>query len=448
MSFPDHTIKAQAGEPGYTSCSFDGVSLSVCGSRVRCFLVLSAAILLLLCPSVGAQSTASIEGQITDPQSAVVPGVEIIASSSAISITRKTTTDDAGRYQLVALPVGIYSLEVRGRGFQTQVISNLVLEVAGRVTQDFQLKVGDVSQSVTVTTGGTMVESSTTSVGHVMDGRMVQTLPLNGRYFLDLGLLLPGSVTPPQGAFGAAPMRGLGSLNINTGGSREEAVNYVINGVTLNDLTFSSISFQPSISTVQEFKIDNSTFSAEHGQSSGALVNIATRSGANTYHGEVFEFLRNDALDARNFFNFTSSKPPPFRRNQFGGHLGGPIFKDKAFFFFSYEGLRQRQRLDTNSLVLSDAQRAAVTDSTIRKLIELVPRPNFFDASGQPRFVSSANAPVNADQWTVDISYNLGDNDRLHGYYSLYPTSSSEPTRTGNTIPGFGNSAHVRRQIF
>src|SRR5262249_2146095 len=310
------------------------------------------------------------------------------------------------------------------------------------------LKVGDVSQSVTVTTGGTMVESSTTSVGHVMDGRMVQTLPLNGRYFLDLGLLLPGSVTPPQGAFGAAPMRGLGSLNINTGGSREEAVNYVINGVTLNDLTFSSISFQPSISTVQEFKIDNSTFSAEHGQSSGAIVNIATRSGANAFHGEVFEFLRNDALDARNFFTFTSSQPPPFKRNQFGGQLGGPIVKDKAFFLFSYEGLRQRQGINLNSLVLSDAQRAAVTDPVIHKLLPLVPVANFADSSGASRFVGSDSAPVNADQWTGDISYNLAKNDRLHGYYALYRNNSIEPIRSGNTVPGFGNATPVQRQIF
>src|SRR6185312_14535922 len=122
----------------------------------------------------------------------------------------------------------------------------------------------------------------------------------------------------------------------------------------------SSISFQPSINTVQEFKIDNSTLSAQYGQSSGAVVNIATRSGANRFHGELFEFFRNDALDARNFFDFTS-QPPPFKRNQFGGNLGGPLIKNKLFFFFSYEGLRQRQGLSLNSLVLSDAQRSSVT---------------------------------------------------------------------------------------
>jgi hypothetical protein len=160
--------------------------------------------------------------------------------------------------------------------------------------------------------------------------------PAQRRYFLDLGLLVPGSVTPPQGAFSAAPTRGLGALAINTAGNREETVNYIVNGITLNNLTFSSISFQPSINTVRELKVDNSTFSSEYGQSSGAIVNIATRSGGNQFHGEVFEFLRNDALDSRNFFEFTSSNPAPFKRNQFGGNLGGPIVKNRTFFFFSW----------------------------------------------------------------------------------------------------------------
>src|ERR1044072_944823 len=184
---------------------------------------------------------------------------------------------------------------------------------------------------------------STTSVGHVIDRNMVQDTPLNGRYFLDLGLRVPGSVTPPQGAFSASPMRGLGSLAFNTAGNREETVNYLVNGITLNNLTFSSISFQLPVGTIREFKVDNSTFSAQYGESSGAVVNVATRSGANAFHGELFEFLRNDALDARNFFEFNSARPAPFKRNQFGGNLGGPVVKGKGYFFFSYEGVRPRQ---------------------------------------------------------------------------------------------------------
>ena len=395
-----------------------------------------------------AQSTATLQGRVIDPDGAVVPSVKIVVRNQETGEERAAQTDGEGNYQVAALPVGIYRLEITDPGFQTQVVESLIVEVARTVVQDFQLRVGDISQEITVTSGAHLIERATVSVGHVIDQRMVQEIPLNGRYFLDLGLLVPGSVTPPQNGFSAIPGRGSGAFAINTAGNREETVNYVINGITLNTLWFSSINFQPSISSVQEFKVDNSTFSAEYGQNSGAVVNIATRSGANEFHGEMFEFLRNDALDARNFFNFTSSEPPPFKRNQFGGNLGGPIVKNRTFFLFSYEGMRHRQGLDLNSLVLSDAQRASTSDPVIAKLIELVPRANFVDSSGTPRFIGSATAPVNTDHWTIDISHNLGQKDRLHGYYAVQRRDFLEPSRDGNTIPGFGNTHHSFRQFF
>jgi Carboxypeptidase regulatory-like domain len=416
-------------------------------SPARRVLVLSV-VVIFLCTPVHAQSTASIEGQVSDQNGAILRAVEITVLNQKIGIMRVAVTDVDGRYQIAALPVGSYRIEVRASGFQTQIIESSTLEVGRRVTQNFQLKVGEVSQVVTVTTANDLVEQSNVSIDHVVDQRMVQETPLNGRHFLDLALRVPGSVTPPQGAFSASPMRGLGSLAINTGGNREETVNYLVNGITLTNLTFSSISFQPSINTIQEFKVDNSTFSAEYGQSAGAIVNLATRSGTSEVHGEVFEFFRNDALDARNFFEFTSHHPAPFKRNQFGGNLGGPILKEKVFFFFSYEGLRQRQGLDLNSVVLSDSQRASVTDPVIAKLLPLIPRANFVDSSGNPRFISSASAPVNVDQWTADINLNLGERDRLHGYYAIQHAETSEPNRTGNTIPGFGHTSRALRQIF
>src|SRR5262249_3340828 len=315
---------------------------------------------LLVTISLGCvQSTAILLGRVVDSAGAVVGGVGITVRNPATSLERFAQTDSEGNYQIADLPVGPYRVEVHALGFQTEVVDNLVVEVGRSVVQNFQLRVGDFAQEVRVTPESQGVERTTTSVGHVVDQRMVQQLPLNGRYFLDLGLLVTGSVTPSQTAFSAVPMRGLGPLAINTGGNREETVNYLINGITLNNLTFGSISFQPSISTVQEFKVDNSTFSAEYGETAGAIVNIATCSGTNEFHGELFEFLRNDALDARNFFTFTSSHPPPFKRNQFGASLGGPIVKDRLFFFTSYEGLRQRQALDINTLLLNEEQRTS-----------------------------------------------------------------------------------------
>ena len=410
--------------------------------------LLAAVLPLALFTSAQAQSTTTLQGRVVDPKGEAVPGAKVMARSQATGVERIAQTDSDGAYQIAALPAGAYRVEVRSTGFQTQLVKRLNVEFGRMAVQDFRLSVGDISQEVSVSSGANQIERASTSVGQVIDQRTVQEIPLNGRYFLDLGLLIPGSVTPQQGAFSAAPMRGLGSLAINTAGAREETINYMINGITLTNLTNSSISFQPSINTIQEFKVDNSTFSAKYGQSSGAIVNIATRSGGNEFHGELFEFFRNDALDARNFFEHTSSNPAPFKRNQFGGSFGGPIIKNKTFFFLSYEGLRQRQGLNLNSLVLSDAQRASVTDPVIAKLIELIPRANFTDQSGAPRFIGPASAPVDINQWTLDISHNLSKKDRLHSYYAIQQGETKEPTRSGNTIPGFGYVAPLMRQIF
>jgi hypothetical protein len=402
----------------------------------------------LLSATTNAQSTAAIQGEVTDQNGALIAGASIAVHGKAMGVDRTVITDSGGRYLVAALPVGPYRMEARARGFKTQVIESSMLEVGRTVTQNFKLQVGDVSQIFTVPATPDLLEQSTMTIGHSVDQRMVQETPLNGRYFLDLGLRVAGSVTPPQGAFSASPSRGLGSLAINTGGNREETVNYMVNGITLNNLTFSSISFQLPVNTIQEFKLDNSTFSAQYGQSSGAIVNIATRSGVNQFHFELFEFFRNDAFDARNFFELTSNQPAPFKRNQFGGNVGGPIIKKKLFFFFAYEGLRQRQGLTLNSVVLSDAQRSSITDPVIAKLIALIPRPNLVDSSGTRRFISSASAPVNVDQWTIDISYNLSDRDVLHAYHTVHKFETLEPNRTGTTIPGFGVTGGALRQIF
>ncbi len=411
-------------------------------------LLRSACLLLVLAVVTHAQSNASIQGEVTDQNGGVIPAAKITVHSEAIGVDRTVTTDSAGRYLIVVLPVGSFRIEARAVGFKTQIVESFTLEVGRTMMQNFQLQVGDMSQTVTVRRNDDLLERSTMAIGHVVDQKIVQEAPLNGRYFLDLGLLVPGTTTPPPGAFSASPARGAGSLAINTGGNREETVNYMVNGITLNNLTFSSISFQLSINTIQEFKLDNSTFSAQYGQSSGAVVNIATRSGANEFHGELFEFFRNDALDARNFFELTSDDPAPFKRNQFGGNLGGPIIKNRLFFFVAYEGLRQRQGLNLNSVVLSDAQRASVTDPVVSKLVEFIPRPNFVDSSGAPRFISAASAPVDVDHWTTDISYILSERDTLHGYHAIQRFKSSEPIRAGNTIPGFGNTSQALRQIF
>jgi hypothetical protein len=395
-----------------------------------------------------AESTGAVTGRVADPSGRAVPKAEIVVRHLVTGVERKAATNGEGLYEFPALPAGTYRMSVVARGFRLHVVERLTTEVASTSVQDVHLEIGDLSQQVTVGSPAAPIDRETISVGQVVDQRTIQEIPLNGRYFLDLALIVPGSVTPPQNGYSTSPSRGVGALAINTAGNREETVNYMVNGITLNNLAFSSISFQPSISTVQEFKVDNSTFSAEYGQSSGAVINIATRSGGAAFHGELFEFVRNEKLDARNFFNFTSSSPPPFKRNQFGASLGGPIVRSRTFFFFSCEGLRQRQGVDVNTVVPSDAQRASVTDPAIGKLMQFIPRANFRDEQGTARFVGAAPAPSNSGQWTMDISHNLATNNWMHGYYAMQRVDIGEPVRAGNTIPGFGHNFAAQRQIF
>jgi Carboxypeptidase regulatory-like domain/TonB dependent receptor len=407
------------------------------------------------------QSNAVLKGRVVDQNSAVVARARISAREIATGWQRIGETDAEGNYQIAALPVGNYRVEAQAQGFRTKIVDSVKVEVARIVVLDFRLEVGNLTQTINVASDTPLVETATVSVGQVISERTVQEIPLNGRYLTDLALLTPGSVTPPQNGFLSPPTRGGGSLGLNTAGNREDTVNFQINGITINDQLVNLLLFNPPLTSIREFKIDNSTFSAEYGRSSGAIINVATRSGTQEFHGELYEFFRNDALDTRNFFNFTSARPPPFKRNQFGGAIGGPIYlprfgeggpvlrsaRDRAFFFFNYDVLRQRQGVDLNSLVLSDTQRASVTDPVIRKLIELIPRANFLDSTGTPRFVGSAPASADVNQWTMDISYNHSERDRLHAYYVYQRTSRTEPNIQGNTIPGFGNTRVGFRQL-
>jgi hypothetical protein len=409
--------------------------------------VFVAGLSLLVVPAAWAQSTATLQGTVSDAQGAAVPGAAVDVKNVATGVQRNTVTDAGGQYQVASLPVGLYRVQVTLAGFRTQVANDVRLEVARIVVQNFQLKLGGVTEEMTVVAEAPVIETATASVGQVINQRTVQEIPLNGRHFVDLGLLIPGSVTPPQNGFLTAPLRGQGSFAFNTAGNREDTVNFMINGVNLNDMVQNQITFQPSINTVQEFKVDNQTFSAEYGRNSGAIVNIATRSGTNGLHGEAFEFLRHDRFDSRNFFNQPPAAKSRFKRNQFGGNLGGPIAKDKTFFFLSYEGLRQRQGIDINSGVLRDDERAAVTDPISRKLLDLIPRANTTGSRGEGRFLGSATAPVDIDQWTGDLSHLFTQSDTLHAYYAFQKDRRGEPVLQGNTIPGFGDTRQSHRQI-
>lgn len=403
--------------------------------------VLGLLALVLLWGSIraDAQTLAGLQGRVLDTSGAVVPGAVIRVQDDSIGFDASVQADGEGRYYVPALPSGTYIVTATATGFRTERIEALDVDVGRTLVRDFRLLVGPTTETVVVRAEIPLMDRATATVGHVVTGETVQQIPLNGRHFMDLGLLVPGSVAPSQSGFSSRPIRGVGALAFNTSGNREEAVGFLVNGVTTNNLTFGSLIFEPPLASIEEFKVDNSAFAAEHGHVSGAIVNIVTRAGTDAFRGELFEFFRNDALDARNFFEFTSKAPHPFDRNQFGGSIGGPIRRGGTFFFGSYEGLRQRQGVDLNSLVLSDEQRAAVTNPVIRQLLPLIPRANFFDAAGTPRFVGSAPAVAETDRWTIDVRHNAGKNDRLQGFYGSQHVRAREPAAGGNSIPGFGS---------
>lgn len=403
-----------------------------------------------------AQSTGSIQGTVVDATGAPVPNAAISIKSQATGEEHNTATDSSGNYLVPSLPVGSYSIDVKSPGMQPMVANGVDLSVGSTLKQDFSLKVASSTQTVEVQAAAGVVETSSVSVGAVVNQRTVQEIPLNGRHFVDLTLLIPGTVTPPANGFLTAPLRGQGSFSFNSAGAREDSVNFMINGINLSDPNQNQITFQPTINTIEEFKVDNSTFSAEYGRNSGSIVNIATRSGTNVWHGTAYEFLRNAALDARNFSNPTNivsggvlvpSPQAQFIRNQFGGDGGGAIKKDKLFVYLSYEGLRQRQAVPLSANVLSAAQRAQAatsSDPIIQKLLPLIPQAN----SGTTSFVGSSSAPVNIEQGTANVSYLLNANNRMNFYYAIQRDERNEPPSTdGNSFPNEGDMRNGHRQL-
>ena len=415
------------------------------------FPLLLLALWVGVCPAAKAQSTGVLRGSVIDPSGAAVAHAKVIVRNQGNGFEWNGESDSDGLFVAAALPPGIYTITVTAEGFQTAIVSNLAVEVSTTVAQTIQLKVGKISQQVTITAETPVIDNTTVTIGQVVDQKTVQEIPLNGRHFLDLGFLTAGSVTAPANGFLSQPIRGQGSFAFNTAGQREDTVNIMVNGINLNDMVQNQLVFQPSINTVAEFRVDNSVPSAEYGRNVGAVVNIATRSGTNDFHGEAFEFIRNSDLDARNFFNTVGVPQSTLKRNNFGAALGGPIKKDRAHFFLSYEGLRHRQGLTVNSPVLTDAQRTAASsgDAAVQALLPLIPKSNFTASNGAVFFRGSSVAPVNIDQGTADVDVELTSRDRLHGYFALQQDLRQEPLfpTVGDTLPGWGDIRQSRRQI-
>lgn len=402
---------------------------------------------LLLSVSMFGQSTGAIQGTVTDATGAVVPNAIVSVKDPAHGVAREQATDSAGIYFIPSLPVGTYSVEVKAPGLAPTAARGLIVEVGSTVKQDFTLAVASSTQTVEVQASAALVDTSTASVGTVVNERSVQEIPLNGRHFVDLAQLTTGTVTGPANGNLTTPLRGQGTFSFDSAGGREDTVNFMVNGINMNDPNNQQVTFQPTINTVDEFVIDNSTFSAEYGRNSGSIVNVATRPGVNVWHGEAYEFIRNNDLDARNFSNPVGQPQAQFIRNQFGGDAGGAIKKDRTFAYLSYEGLRQRQAVPGSPVTLTLAQVAqaqASSDAAVKALLPLIPAPN----AGTNQYTFSASAPVNISQGTANFSQILTSAQRLNVYYAIQQDFRHEPPATdGNSFPNEGDQRGGRRQL-
>jgi len=409
--------------------------------------------LLAACLALRAQ-TGSLGGTVADPTGAVVPQAALTLTEVDRQLVRTTSSDDTGNYLFPSLPAGRYEIKAEKPGFKVFLQSGLILEVDQRTRLDLSLQVGAVGETVSVTGELSLIATENTTVGSVVENRRIMEMPLNGRYFLDLANLLPGTVHSSNPRTFLAGGTAAGAFAFNSAGAREDQINYLVEGINLNDMVQNQITFQPNIEFIQEFKIQANSFSAELGRSSGAVVNAVMRSGSNRLHGDAYEFLRNDVLDARNFFDPTRAvsrqrtgrELPPFKRNIFGVAVGGSIRPDRSFFFATWEGRRQRESETFIARVPTASERAGVTDPVIRSLIGLLPTEN---AALPNNFAGSAPKSRTLDQATGKVDHQLRQGDNLAVTYVFQRDSRVEPSNIGaHNIPGHGDFRPARRQFF
>ncbi len=327
--------------------------------RVVLGLVLAAS---LLPASLAAQAvTGTILGSVIDTSGAAVPGATVTLTNAGTGLVRAVVTDNNGEYTAPSLPTGKYKLAVELPGFKTVSLSDIDLGVDQRLRYNLKLEIGAVSETVTVSGASPLVQISSSELGTTVQEEQIKTLPLNGRNFVNLTRTVPGVVRGIPGANidGAGSLAWRASASFSANGQRPRDNNYMLDGVDNNETWLQTVVLFPSVDALDEFKLQTSTYSAEFGRSLGGVVNLQIKSGTNAAHGSGFEFLRNDRFDANNFFNNRAGRAKPkFSQHQFGGTIGGPLVKDKTFYFFDYQGYRVKQGATYLSTVASAKMRA------------------------------------------------------------------------------------------
>ena len=432
-------------------------------ARVYVATVLVPLLLFLCCLSGHAQVVgASLSGNITDPSGALVPGVKVAIANTATGTSSTVVTNSDGFYRATNLLPGDYSVTLSATGFNTEVRTGIKLTVGAEQVLNLALQVGREKRTVEVSSEAPAVELATSDISAVVNGTTVRELPLNGRSWTDLATLQPGVdaiQTQPSFAVGAdRGNRGFGS-QVTIAGARPQQNNYRLDGISINDYANgapgSVLGGNLGVDAIQEFSVLTSNYSAEYGKSSGGVVNAISRSGTNGFHGGAYEFLRNSVLDARNFFD--GPDIPPFKRNQFGGSIGGPIIKDRTFFFADYEGVRQSKGITTVNTVPSlDARNGIIhnpdgtithvaIDPSAQSYLTFYPLPNGAPTDDPNIFKSSfaGQQVVNENFFTTRVDHKLSQKDTIFASYLYDKTPYTSPDGLNNVLLGTETSRQI-----
>ena len=428
---------------------------------------------LIPTPAAGQAVTGTILGRVVDTSGGAIPGAKVTVTHTGTGFTRTAITDSKGEYAAPSIPTGTYTVTGELTGFKTVTLANVHLGVDQKVRMDLKLDIGQMTETVEIQAETPLVQTSSSDLSVTVEGKTIESLPLNGRNFVTLTRTIPGvtrGVGPGGGNIdGAGSLAWRASASFSANGQRPRDNNYVLDGVDNNETWLQTVVVFPSVDALDEFKLQTSTYSAEFGNSMGGVVSLQIKSGSNTYHGSAFEFLRNDGLDANNWFNNRAGrKKPDFSQHHFGGTIGGPIVKDKTFFFADYQGMRITQGLTYLSTVPSEKMRQGDFSEISRPIYdpltgqpfpgniipasrwdpasanilrEFIPTPNTAgsrNSIGQTtnNYLINPNQQRQDNQFDVKIDHALSSSNRFFVRYSLQKTHRLLPP----TIPVVGDA--------
>ncbi|HVA95086.1 MAG TPA: carboxypeptidase regulatory-like domain-containing protein [Candidatus Dormibacteraeota bacterium] len=431
-------------------------------SRIEKAVFLAGVLMLCAMPALGQMNSGEISGTVKDPSGAIVVNARLEAIQTATQLKYRAVTNSSGEFLLSQLPVGVYRITVNAEGFKQSVQAGVAVHAGGHLRESYSLALGDQSETVTVSAAANLLQLESAAIQSVIQQGQVVNLPLKGRQFIDLVGLTPGITHAPSGTRGGALQQTGQTFGIL--GQRGGHNLYLVDGVSVTDEYYNNLVLSPSVDDIQEFSVDQTSYNAEYGGKSGGVINVITKSGSNAFHGSLFEFLRNNIFDAKNFFNSTARPIPPFKQNQFGGSIGGPIQKNKTFFFLNYEGQRTRKSQTQLFTVPTDAERMGIfqgtgitvmnpdtqtafandtipaVDPVAAAIMAKFPHANLPGLTNNLLATDLSTASINQYNARIDHTFSNADSVFVRG--SVFDANQFDPFGSGalneTLLPGFG----------